>query len=264
MSTKQKDIICDGLDIQQKIQQHNANEKNRTPSSSLKRHPTNHSQINDDQHTDEFQDDDMEFQQINYNRQRKRRITNDKDERIHTRTIINSNVNNNRNSQELTTTNDNIIKDNSVRISKHALDYASEYHYQPIKLECDPKMNDQREGSKFIQAFLNHIKDDFLKQNITYTKPLLFDLWWIDNAGNIQAISKSAEIIVYLAQPNRYPKEINNIKITPHPPKHLPPQYSAILKWVNNYISFDDVKEEIKTKYESLFLIEEIIGTIND
>ena len=41
-------------------------------------------------------------------------------------------------------------------------------------------MNDQRDGSKFIQAFLNHIKDDFLKQNITYTKPLLFDLWWID------------------------------------------------------------------------------------
>jgi hypothetical protein len=76
MSTMQKDIICEGFEIQQRIQQHNVNEKNRTTSSTLKRHPTNHSQINDDQCTDECQEDDMEFQQANYNNNRQRKKTN--------------------------------------------------------------------------------------------------------------------------------------------------------------------------------------------
>ena len=79
----------------------------------------------------------------------------------------------------------------------------------------------------------------------------MFDLWWIDKEGNIRAIGKSTEIAVYLSQVNRYPTEINNIKITPHPPKHLPPQHTAILKWVKNSISFDDIKEELKVKYKS-------------
>ena len=55
--------------------------KNRRPSSTLKLHPTDHSQLNDDQYTDEYQDDDMEFQQINHNRQRKNEL-------IRTRTTL--------------------------------------------------------------------------------------------------------------------------------------------------------------------------------
>ncbi|CAF3210230.1 unnamed protein product [Rotaria sp. Silwood2] len=86
----------------------------------------------------------------------------------------------------------------------------------------------------------------------------------MDRDGNIQAIRKWAEIIVYLSQANRFPKELNNIKITSHLPKHLPPQYTAIIKWVKNSISFDDVNIEITSKYNSLFLIEEIMGTKND
>ncbi|CAF1329151.1 unnamed protein product [Rotaria sordida] len=176
MSAMQKDLICKGFEIQQRIQQHNDNEEKRTSSPTLKGHPTNHSQLNDDPYTDEYQDDDMQFQQISYNRQRKKPINKDKDQRIHARMVINSNINNNRNSQ-VTTTNNNIIKDNSFRISKHALDYASDYyHHQLIKIECDPKLKDQREGSKFIQAFINYIKIDFFNQNVSYNKPLLFDL----------------------------------------------------------------------------------------
>lgn len=265
MATTQKDIICEGIEIQQRIQKHNDKDKNKTTSSTLKRHPTNHSQLNDEQYSDEYQEDDIEFQQINYNRQRKKRIDKDKDQRTHTRMIINSNFNNNKITQE-TTTNENIENhyDNPARISKHALDYASEYHHQPIKIECEPKLKDQREGSKFIQAFINYIKTEFFKQNVSYSKPLLFDMWWIDKDGNIRAIVKSTEIAVYLSQAKRYPAEINNIKIIPHPPKHLPPQHTAILKWVKNSISFGDLKDELKIKYNSLFLIEEIMGTIND
>ncbi|CAF4805545.1 unnamed protein product [Rotaria sp. Silwood1] len=215
MSTIQQDLIYEEFEIKQRIQQHNDNEKNRTPSSTVKRHPTNHSQLNDDQYTVEYQDDDMEFQEINYNRQRKKRINKDKDQRIHARMIINSNINNNRNSQATTTTNDNIIKGDSVRISKHALDYASEYHHQPFKIECDPKLKDQREGSKFIQAIINYIKIDFYKQNVSYNKQLLFDLWWIDKEGNIRAIVKYTEIAVYLSQIKKeYNAMLNSVKIS--------------------------------------------------
>ena len=76
MSKMEKDLLCEGFEIQQ----HNDNEKNRRPSSTLKLHPTNLTQLNDDQYTDEYQDDDMEFQQINHNRQRKERINKDKQE----------------------------------------------------------------------------------------------------------------------------------------------------------------------------------------
>ncbi|CAF4085500.1 unnamed protein product, partial [Rotaria sordida] len=211
----QKDLICKGFEIQQRIQQHNDNEEKRTSSSTLKAHPTNHSQLNDDPYTDEYQDDDMQFQQISYNRQRKKPINKDKDQRIHARMVINSNINNNRNSL-VTTTNNNIIKDNSFRISKHALDYASDYyHHQLIKIECDPKLKDQREGSKFIQAFINYIKIDFFNQNVSYNKPLLFDLWWIDKEGNIRAIVKSTDIAIYLSQIKKeYNAMMNSGKIS--------------------------------------------------
>jgi hypothetical protein len=95
----QKDIICHGSEIQQ----HDENVKKRRALSTLKRHPINHSQINYDQYTDEYlMDDEMDFQQINYNRQRKKRFINDKDEKVQARTIINSNNNNNRNFQATT------------------------------------------------------------------------------------------------------------------------------------------------------------------
>ncbi|CAF1939842.1 unnamed protein product [Rotaria magnacalcarata] len=119
--------------------------KNNIPSSILKRHTANHSQINDDQYPNEYPDDDIEFLQINYNRQRKKRINKENDQQIHARTIIKSNMNNNR-SIQTTTTNNNIITDTSTRVSKHALDYASEYHDQRITIECDPKLKDQSEG----------------------------------------------------------------------------------------------------------------------
>ncbi|CAF1304812.1 unnamed protein product [Adineta steineri] len=271
ISAAQKNDVYDGNQFQQTIQNHNDNNTTKRASSSLKRHSTNHSQINEDQSDDEIQEESMEsqqrnnndnFQQVTHSKNRKKKFMNDKDDRVHARIINNSNINNHKNIH--TTASSINTNNNSLTISKHALDYASEYHHVPIKIECEPKINDQREGARFIQAFLNYIKEDFLKENKTFNKPVLFDLWWIDKDGNLQVISKSAEIIVYLSQQKRYPKELNNIKIISHPPKHLPPQFTAILKWVKNSISFDDIKEEINAKFKSIYLIEEIIRTIND
>jgi hypothetical protein len=66
-----------------------------------------------------------------------------------------------------------------------------------------------------------------------------------------------------LCSPQRYPKEIENIKITPHPPKHLPPQRSVILKWINNTFSINEIKEELELKYKSIYSIEDIIGSLS-
>jgi len=184
---------------------------------SFKHHPTNHSQSNHDQHVDEFLiDDEVDFQQIHYNRQRKNRFMNDKDDRVQARTIRNSNISDNRNLWA-TTIKHNNGNDNPFQISKYALDYAAEYHDQPIKKECHPKLKDPRERSKFIQSVLNYIRDDSLNQNVSHSKLLLFDLCWIDTDGNIQAISKSTETVVYLFQASHYPKELNNIKIISYP-----------------------------------------------
>jgi hypothetical protein len=71
---------------------------------------------------------------------------------------------------------------------------------------------------------------------------------------SMRAISKSVEIVMYLLQANRDPKKVNNHKI-------IPPQHTAILKWIKNSILFEEVKEEINYKYKSLFQIEEIMGT---
>ncbi|CAF1052096.1 unnamed protein product, partial [Rotaria magnacalcarata] len=51
----------------------------------------------------------------------------------------------NRQYQALTTNskNENGSSVDTLKISKHALKYASEYHYPPFKLECNPMINDK-------------------------------------------------------------------------------------------------------------------------
>jgi hypothetical protein len=80
----------------------------------------------------------------------------------------------------------------------------------------------------------------------------------------LQIIIKTTELYVYLCKQERYPKELNDIKLTPHPPSHLPPQHTAILKWINHTITKEDIKDDLSSKYESIFSIEEMVGTINN
>ncbi|CAF4475284.1 unnamed protein product [Rotaria magnacalcarata] len=101
-------------------------------------------------------------------------------------------------------------------------------------------------------------------QNLRLSDDILFDLWWIDVDGNIQIIIKSTDLYVYLCKSDRYPKEVHNIKIKPIPPIHLPPQHTVIIKWVNNSFTDDDVREELNMKFESLFSIESMQGTMNE
>ncbi|CAF0934407.1 unnamed protein product [Didymodactylos carnosus] len=50
---------------------------------------------------------------------------------------------------------------NSIRISIHALDYASEYRYTPFKIEWHSKLTDKKQGQKLVTELLKFIKDDF-------------------------------------------------------------------------------------------------------
>ncbi|CAF4950596.1 unnamed protein product [Rotaria sp. Silwood1] len=176
--------------------------------------------------------------------------------------------NNNQRRQQLSSNTDkndrNIPNGNSLQISKHALNYASEYHYAPFKLECHPKLIDKKQGQKLIMNLIKSIKSDFITQNPKFNKIILFDLWWIDSNGDLQIIIKTTELYVYLFKTERYPKELNGIKIIPHHPSHLPPQHTVIIKWVHHSISNDDIKEVLNSKYESIFSIGEMIGSIND
>ncbi|CAF2015118.1 unnamed protein product [Rotaria magnacalcarata] len=286
MNAIQKDRLCEGNDIQEQIHQFNQQEKSGK-SSSLKRHHTNHSQVEEQSfydRTDDNENDD--YQQIMNHRDKKK--MKDKGEKYSTRTITNSNsfqentnINNSnrppfqrsgpsqphQHQQQAVIINNNNNKlnsNNQIKVSHQALKFAAENHLQPLKFVCEPRISEQKQSAKLIQDFFKFISTDFSKQNPTYLKPLGFDVWWVDRDGNIQALTKHIDLYVYLCKEERYPKEINNIKITPHTPKHLPTQRSTILKWINNTISFNELKNELSEKYKSIYSIEEILGTANE
>ncbi|CAF1650852.1 unnamed protein product [Rotaria sp. Silwood1] len=234
MSNSEKDRLCDGLNFQLTLDRFN---QQRSRSTTLKRIATSEGQRFGENSDDEY----INGQWQNNNNQRRQQLSSNTDK-------------NDR----------NISNGNSLQISKHALNYASEYHYAPFKLECHPKLIDKKQGQKLIMNLIKSIKSDFITQNPKFNKIILFDLWWIDSNGDLQIIIKTTELYVYLFKTERYPKELNGIKIIPHHPSHLPPQHTVIIKWVHHSISNDDIKEVLNSKYESIFSIGEMIGSIND
>jgi hypothetical protein len=273
MSNQQKDRMCSGDDIRQAINQYDINRNNNNPTknNSLKRHATSERPRYSD-------DDDVDF--IGYNdnagwtsvtNNRQRRRLNDRDDRFSTnstRTFINSTQHHIREHQ---TTSSNInnknhltINVNNTKISNYALNYAADYYYPPFKLECEPKIMDKKQGVKMMNELVNHIRNDFLRANPLFSKPILVDLWWIDFEGNLQMIIKTTELYVYLCKNERYPCELNKVKIKPIPPAYLPPQHSVILKWINNSITDQEIKEELDINYKSIHSISTMNGTLND
>ncbi|CAF2957415.1 unnamed protein product [Rotaria sp. Silwood2] len=101
----------------------------------------------------------------------------------------------------------------------------------------------------------------FLTQNPCFSKDILVDLWWIDPEGNIQLIIKTTDLYVYLCKKDRYPNQLNNVKINPIPPNHLPPQHTVIIKWVNNSFIDDDIRDELRMKFErgQLYSVDEYL-----
>ncbi|CAF4329004.1 unnamed protein product, partial [Rotaria sordida] len=120
------------------------------------------------------------------------------------------------------------------------------------------------EGTKLINDLMKFITPRFLTQNPRFSKDIFVDLWWIDPEGNIQLIIKTTDLYVYLCKKDRYPNELNHVKINPITPTRLPPQHTVIIKWVNNLFIDDDISDELNMKFESIFSIESMYGTINE
>ncbi|CAF1652944.1 unnamed protein product, partial [Didymodactylos carnosus] len=157
MSENEKDRMCNGENVRQTLNQL-ASAEQRNNAASLKRHLTNSSGIITTHDDGEIEGDMDGFQINTYNRNNKRMnrnnndSNNDKDERYSaTKTYTNSNVKDNKNKQQQRNENNlNNASDqqyqiqntttnkNEIRISKHAIDYATEYHYTPFKIQCEP------------------------------------------------------------------------------------------------------------------------------
>ncbi|CAF4391357.1 unnamed protein product, partial [Rotaria sordida] len=136
MSSSEKDRICDGLTFQLTLDEFN---QQRNKSTTLKRIATSEGQRFGENSDDE--DINGQWQVANFKKYRRTHKYNDKDDYqqhqiIGARTFINSNQNNNNLRRKqvsiITDKNDrNITNGNTLQISKHALNYASEYHYAP-------------------------------------------------------------------------------------------------------------------------------------
>src|ERR1700722_3712803 len=145
MSTSEKDKLCDGLNFQSTLNQFNQQQQSR--SSTLKRIATSEGQRFGENTDDEYNSEQWQFPTSN--KHKRTHYHNDRDDHQQqkttgARTFINSNQNNSNQRRQPSTTNSlnqNMNSSNEIlwRISKHALDYASEYHYSPFKLECQPK-----------------------------------------------------------------------------------------------------------------------------
>ena len=283
MTQKEKDDLCDGINSQNIVRQYETmDERRNTNSSSLKRQLT--SQSINEAYKDEGETSEGFTHSFNNKNHHKRHNNNNNEIRFNSTSRIYTNSNSNhyvQTSKQLSQRNRNMTTNieninnrteisldqhseaTSPRVSQQALNYAAETHLQPIKIQCEPKFVEQKAAVKFIQQFFKEIESDFRKQNPTYTRPLGFDIWWIDKGGDIQGISKQLDVYIYLCKSERYPKEINNTKIDPVPPKHLPPQRSTIIKWVRYEISNDEIKAELDQKFTSIYAIEDITGSRN-
>lgn len=190
MTQKEKDDLCDGRSIQNALDQfHSTDQRNQSPS--LKRHRTNGSDLQyDHDHNHDLENYNEGFNHNTRNSKYQRRnnhLRNDQSLYTNSRIYINSNSNTNENrnvqqqhqipidSIELTDQEHN--NHQILRISNHALNYAASTYLQPIKLECEPKLKEQKAAAKFIQQFFKFIDKDFYQQNITYQKPTGFEQW---------------------------------------------------------------------------------------
>ncbi|CAF1079578.1 unnamed protein product [Rotaria sordida] len=131
-------------------------------------------------------------------------------------------------------------------ISLHALHYAVEQQLPPIKINCDPRINNHSQGVLLIKQLFLHIEKDFRQVNKMYKHSLGFEYWFVDKQGNLVCYTREPELYVYLCDIAHYPSLLHSINISPEIPKHLPPQYSILLKSVSNSISYNDILDDIK------------------
>ncbi|CAF1227955.1 unnamed protein product [Didymodactylos carnosus] len=134
-------------------------------------------------------------------------------------------------------------------ISEQAMRFAVETQYVPIKLVCEPKVQLKETAVKMSTDLIEHIKNDFRRENPNFMGALLFDSCWIDSTGDVQLLTKTTALYVFLCRKDRYPRKLCDIEVMPLPPRHLPPHHTAIIKWVQKSVQDAEIKQELDKKY---------------
>ena len=148
-------------------------------------------------------------------------------------------------------------------ISEQAITYAIESNPSPIKIECYPALDNREHAKKFVINLFKYIEKDFRKKSTDNQQPIGFHHWWTDSGGKtLYGITKDVNLYIYLCDLKHYPAQIDNIKIKPDPPRRLPPQHTVVIKFVQNELHKDDIKKELKDMFTSIFLVEDIMGTM--
>ncbi|CAF4373138.1 unnamed protein product, partial [Rotaria magnacalcarata] len=149
-----------------------------------------------------------------------------------------------------------------LHVSQHALKFAVENKLPPIKIQCEPQLKTQEEGSEIIKQFLKYIETNFRKLNPRYNQPLGFDHYMVVDSGELICFTNYIELFIYMCDINNYPNQLNNIKIKPILPTRLPARNAVILKFIDNKIKLDEVQMYVKENFKSVYGIEEMLGTI--
>ncbi|CAF4785082.1 unnamed protein product, partial [Rotaria socialis] len=127
-----------------------------------------------------------------------------------------------------------------LHVSQHALKFAVENKLPPIKIQCEPQLKTQEEGSEIIKQFLKYIETNFRKLNPRYNQPLEFDHYMVVDSGELICFTNYIELFIYMCDINNYPNQLNNIKIKPILPTRLPARNAVILKFIDNKIKLDE------------------------
>ncbi|CAF1186396.1 unnamed protein product [Adineta ricciae] len=156
------------------------------------------------------------------------------------------------------------LKNEQIYVSRHAMKFAVEERFSPIKIKCVPPLKSQEDASLVVKEFLIQMEQEFKKLNPRYANSLGFDHYMMDTNGDLLCFTKYIELFIFMCNINNYPEIINNIKIEPVLPTRLPARNVLILKFIDNKIKMEDVERIVKEKLKSVYALEEMLGTITN
>ncbi|CAF1366062.1 unnamed protein product [Rotaria sp. Silwood1] len=86
--------------------------------------------------------------------------------------------------------------DFKFKITRNAITYAVEQNLPAIRLECEPKLNEHKDGAALIKELIKVIEDDFKKINpkIKTNSDIGFDTWFIDNKGDLLCYTNKGKL----------------------------------------------------------------------
>ncbi|CAF4503285.1 unnamed protein product [Rotaria socialis] len=170
---------------------------------------------------------------------------------------IQSNINNNGN-------NNNMNNESSIfNFTRNAIDYAINRHLPPIKILCEPKIDNQNEGGIIIKGLIRSIEKDFKGVNPKHNDLIGFDSCYIDVKGDIGCITSDIELFVFRCDDKNIPNKVENTTIYIIKSRNLPPQRSVLIKNVPISSCVEDMKIEVMNKFKSIYYFDEVLGTNN-